>query len=88
MAFLWLHHVILRNPEQVLPKLQWEGDFFIMEHIVQSHGFSEDDMMWINCCQLAFQAMTVADILTGDGLKVTRDVIALHQRSRLSRKWD
>jgi hypothetical protein len=53
--FLWVHSITLHNPEQVLPKLQWEGDFFIMEHIVQSHGFSKEDMMWINCCWLAFQ---------------------------------
>ena len=51
-----------------------------MEHIVWSHGFSEDDMMWINHCQLAFQAMTVADVLTGDGLKVTWDAIALRRQ--------
>jgi hypothetical protein len=86
--FLWVHNVTLCNPEQVLPKLQWEGDFFIMEHIVWSHGFSEDDMMWINHCRLAFQVMTVADVLTGDGLKVTWDVIALCCRSHPSSIWD
>jgi hypothetical protein len=28
---LWIHNIILLNPDQVLPKLQREGDFFIME---------------------------------------------------------
>jgi hypothetical protein len=34
--FLWMHNIILCNPDQVLPKLQQEGDFFIMEYIVLS----------------------------------------------------
>jgi hypothetical protein len=55
-----------------------------MEHIVQSHSLSKNDVMQINHCQLAFQAMTVVDIVTSNGLKVTRDAIALRQQSQLS----
>jgi hypothetical protein len=48
-----------------------------MEHIVASQGFSEEDMIRINCCRLAFRAMTAADILTRDGIKVTKNAIDL-----------
>jgi hypothetical protein len=71
--FLWKHDVKLHNPDQVLPKPQRLGDFFIMEHIVTSQGFLTDDMIRINCCQMAFRAMTVTDVLTGDGTKVTKN---------------
>jgi hypothetical protein len=29
--FLWMNQISLCNPEQILPKLQCKGDFFIME---------------------------------------------------------
>jgi hypothetical protein len=70
--FLWMHRVTLHNSDQVLPKLQRQGDFFIMEHIVASQGFLEEDILRTNHCRLAFRAMTAADILTGDGIKVTK----------------
>jgi hypothetical protein len=40
-----MHQVKHCNPDQVLPKLQQQGDFFIMEHMVASQGFSKDDMI-------------------------------------------
>ncbi len=43
--FLWMHNVMLCNLDQILPKLQRQGDFFIMEYIVASQGFSEEDMI-------------------------------------------
>jgi hypothetical protein len=83
-----MHQVKLCNPDQVLPKLQRQGDFFIMEHMVASQGFSKDDMIHINHCRLAFRAMTAADILTGDGIKVTKNTINLRRLSRPSSTWD
>jgi hypothetical protein len=71
--FLWKHDVKLHNPDQVLPKPQRQGDFFIMEHIVTSQGFSTDDIIRINHCRMAFRAMMVADVLTRDGTKVTKN---------------
>jgi hypothetical protein len=86
--FLWMHRVKLHNSDQVLPKLQRQGDFFIMEHIVASQGFLEEDMIRINHCRLAFRAMTAADILTGDGIKVTKNAIDLRRLSWPSSIWD
>jgi hypothetical protein len=67
--FLWMHNVTLCNPDQILPKLQWQGDFFIMEYIVASQGFSEEDMIWRNRCCMAFRVMTAANVLTGGGIR-------------------
>jgi hypothetical protein len=41
---LWEHDIILQQPERepFLPKLQREGNFFIMEQIVHFQGFSEE----------------------------------------------
>jgi hypothetical protein len=86
--FLWKHDVKLHNPDQVLPNRQRQGDFFIMEHIVTSQGFSTDDMIRINRCRMAFRAMTVADLLTGDGTKVTKNAKDLRRLSRPSSSWD
>jgi hypothetical protein len=83
-----MHRVKLHNLDQVLPKLQRQGDFFIMEHIVASQGFSEEDMIRINHSRLAFRAMTAADILTWDGIKVTKNAIDLQRLSRPSSIWD
>jgi hypothetical protein len=86
--FLWMHQVKLCNLDQVLPKLQQQGDFFIMEHMVASQGFSKDDMIHFNHCHLAFRAMMAADILTGDGIKVTKNAIDLQRLSHPSSTWD
>jgi hypothetical protein len=67
------HHSMSTRGQNVLPELQHEGNFFIMEKIVLSKGFSEDEMIHMNHCQLAFQAMTIANVLTGDSTKVTNE---------------
>jgi hypothetical protein len=59
-----------------------------MEHMVASQGFSKDDMIHFNHCRLAFRAMTAADILTGNGIKVTKNAIDLQRLSRPSSTWD
>ncbi len=83
-----MHKVTLRNPDQILPMLQRQGDFFIMEHIVASQDFSKEDMIQINRCCMAFRAMTAADVLTGDGIRVTQNAINLRRLSRPSSTWD
>jgi hypothetical protein len=49
---LWDYDIVLHQPEakEVLPKLQHKGDFFIMERIVQSQGFSAEEMKCMNHC--------------------------------------
>jgi hypothetical protein len=82
------HKISLRCPDQVLPKLQREGDFFIMEQLVQLGGLSYDDEIHFNHCRLAYRAMTIADIITGDGTKVTKHALDLSHLSWASSKWE
>ena len=80
--FISPHNIHLRNPEQVLPTLQRVGDAFIMEKVTQSEAFSEEEEIRINRCRIYFQAMTLADIVTGDGSKITPQALALDRALR------
>jgi hypothetical protein len=51
---LWKNNVSLRNSEQVLPKLQREGDFFFMERLILSGGLMADQDICFDCCHLAY----------------------------------
>ena len=87
---LWEYDIVLHQPEaeKVLPKLQREGDFFIMERIVQSQGFTEEAMIRMNRCRLAFRALTIADVLSGDGTKVTQEAKSIQRLNRPPSLWD
>jgi hypothetical protein len=85
---LWKNKIWLCNCEQVLPKLQQEGDFFIMERLILSGGLMADQEICFNCCRLSYRAMTIADIMMGDGSKVTKHALEVSHLSRASSEWD
>jgi hypothetical protein len=86
---LWKSNLLLCNSEQVLPpKLQREGDLFIMERLILLGGLTADQEIRFNCCRLSYQAMTLADIMMGDGSKVTKHALEVSRLSRASSKWD
>jgi hypothetical protein len=85
---MWKNNILLRNSEQVLPKLQREGDFFSMERLILSGGLTAEQEIHFNRCRLSYQAMTLADIMTGDGSKVTKHALEVSHLSRASSKWD
>jgi hypothetical protein len=77
---LWIHKVSLQDPDQILPKVQLDGDFFLMERLVQLQVFSDMDLLHFNWCQLAYKPMTAADVLNGEGVMVmhdAKDLVAL-----------
>jgi hypothetical protein len=43
------------------------------KELLQSQGFTEEAMIRMNQCQLAFHALTIANVLSGDGTKVTQE---------------
>jgi hypothetical protein len=90
IKILWEHlwKILLCNSEQVLPKLQREGDFFIMERLILSGGLTAEQEIRFNRCRLSYQAMTLADIMMGDGSKVTKHALEVSPLSRASSKWD
>jgi hypothetical protein len=59
-----------------------------MEQLIQLGGLSYDDEICFNHCRLAYRAMTILDVITGDGTKVTRHALDLSCLSRASSKWD
>jgi hypothetical protein len=50
--------------------LQREGDFYIMERVIDSGRFDAAEIKQINLCQLWLQVHTVADMADESGLKV------------------
>jgi hypothetical protein len=66
-SFILAHNISLSNPDQVLPKRQCQRDEFIMERLVQQTTLSQGKLISCNRCRLATEAMTLADIVTGDG---------------------
>ncbi len=85
---LWKNNISLHNSEQVLPQLQREGDFFIMERLILSDGLMADQEIHFNHCHLSYQAMTIADVMMGNGSKVTKHAFEVSHLSQASSKWD
>jgi hypothetical protein len=48
----------------------------------------EEGMIQMNRCQLAFDALTIADVLSGDGTKVTQEAKLIQQLNRPLSLWD
>jgi hypothetical protein len=73
---------------QVLPYRRHVNDVFIMEALSYCKELTEADLISCNRCCLALEAVTLADITTGDGQCIWRDCLgaelSLSQRS----KWE
>jgi hypothetical protein len=63
-------HISLFDPYQVLPKRQRKRDEFIMEWLVQQMTLSQGELISCNHCCRAMEAVTLADIVTGDGKQI------------------
>ena len=82
--FLSAHDISLLNWDQVLPQCQCQCDQFIMERLIQCPSLSQADLISCNWCQLAIEAVTLADLMTGDSWQIQEDFQAavpllLHQ---------
>jgi hypothetical protein len=58
------------------------------ELLVQSQGFMEEAMIQMNRCQLAFDALTIADVLSRDGTKVTQEAKSIQRLNHPPSLWD
>lgn len=78
---LWLfahaYDAELWSQRQALLALQREGNAFIVELVVATEVFTLPQLVQFNRCHLAFRALTLADVVLGDGLNVMTD--ALHR---------
>jgi hypothetical protein len=77
----------LHNPGQVLPQLQQEGDSFIMDAVIALGRFSPTELIQINQCHMAFCAMTMVDIVMGDGSHITPDAHHFTLEGRQASNW-
>lgn len=68
--FVSTHKIVLEWPDQVLPKQQRQGDEFIMDHLLALDSFDQATLISCNRCRLTLQAVTWADIVTGDGRRI------------------
>jgi len=87
-AFISSHHISLSHATQVLPKPQRKGDKFIMEQLVQLGSLSQSDLISCNRCHLALDAVTLADIVTGDGKRIRVDYRGVHPSSTHRSHWE
>ena len=69
-SFISTHHISLSYGDQVLPKRQRHGDEFIMQLLIQQPTLSRSDLISCNRCRLAIEAVTLADLVTGDGKRI------------------
>jgi hypothetical protein len=52
-----------------------------MEQLVLLGGLSTDDKIRFNRCCPAYKAMTIVDVITGNGIKVTKHALGLYHLS-------
>lgn len=56
--------------------LQREGDFHLMEDIIQSHDFTPKEIRYISACQQYLQVHTISDLALADGIQIDRSIVA------------
>jgi len=74
--FVSTYNITLEDRTLKLPPLQWEGNEFLMECLVLSNRFNEAALIRINWCQIKKQVLTMADVISGDGVHLQRDAHA------------
>jgi hypothetical protein len=87
-SFILEHDISLSNPDQVFPKCQRQRDEFIMEWLVQLTTLSQGELISCNRCRLAMEAVTLADIVTGDGKWIQDDSIGAHISATHPSTWE
>ncbi len=91
IKILWQHFwkpdLSLQPRTDLAKTTTWRG-FFIMEWLITSGVLTTADEIHFNLCRLAYRAMTMADVMTGDGTKVTKHALEPTCLSWASSKWD
>jgi hypothetical protein len=87
-AFISAHSISLSLPDQVLPQRQRQSDEFIMQRLVQQPTLSHAELISCNRCRLAIEAVTLADIVTGDGKRIIGDYAGAHPSQTHRSKWE
>jgi hypothetical protein len=59
-----------------------------MERLVQQAGLTQKELISCNRCRLAMEAVTLADIVTGDGKCIIADRAGAHPLMTHRSKWE
>ena len=65
--FLRKYEVSLEFTAPNLPKLQCEGDQFLMEAFCSSEKYTPSELQVLNACRMYQKVTRLSDITTGDG---------------------
>ena len=85
--FLWKHEIRLRGTATPLPCEQRESDGFLMELITTELRMSKREVLGFNRCRLHMEAMTLADVTTGDGTAISTWAKAGKQNTDQRSQW-
>jgi hypothetical protein len=87
-SFISVHHISLSYGNQILPKRQRQGDEFIIQLLIQQPTISRSNLISCNRGRLAIEAVTLADIVTGDGKRIQSGYIGAHPNPTHWSKWE
>jgi len=86
--FISKYKIRLVNKTQVLPFLQRRNDFFIMEALTGCKQLTPAELISCNRCRLALEAVTAADIVTGDGWYFRPDCLGANLSLSPRSRWE
>ena len=69
------------------PKLQRDGDFSIMERLVRSNQFTQNELLKINRIRVFLQVIFMSDITNVDGTHIRPEMVKMQRNARKSR-WE
>ena len=59
-----------------------------MELVANTEAFTDTEMLQINRCHLFFRALTLANVITSDGAKITQVALSLDRSSLPQSQYD
>jgi hypothetical protein len=85
--FVWRNDITLTYPDQALPQPQRMNDGFIMARLCSQSSLCPSELLACNRCRLFLEAITLADITSGSGRRITDDVASLQPITSIPSRW-
>lgn len=80
-VFIWKYGIQLTYPGQTIPQPQCIHVEHIKEHLCSCPELSWEELLSCNQCQLMLKAITLMDVISGSGQKITDNATTTLQRS-------
>jgi len=82
------HDVMVECKDYILPLLQCKADEFIMEKLIWVDIYKQKELLMFNRCRIQKEALTLADIIQGNGIGIHRTAWAWEPTTFHSKyKW-